>query len=62
MEKKYKAMVALIVQQPRQSLNQIIERIQDSETSLGEKVMLVECLANAAVELSNFNMDNQNDT
>lgn len=61
LEKKYKAIVALIVQQPRQSLQEIVSRILDSETSLGEKVILIECLPTAAVELSNFNIEHQND-
>lgn len=33
-------------------------RMVDTEASLGEKLMLIECLANAAVQLSNEDLKN----
>jgi hypothetical protein len=37
------------------SLREIIDRMLDSEASFGEKLILIECLSNAAVELANDN-------
>ena len=39
---------------PREALSEITSRMLDSEASIGEKVMLIECLSNAAVRLSNI--------
>jgi hypothetical protein len=52
-ETKYKAIVAVLVKVPRIASSELAERMLDSEASLGEKLMLIECMPAAAVELSN---------
>ena len=54
LEKKYKGLVALIKMRPVESLQEIISRMLDSECSVGEKLILIECLSNSAVEMANI--------
>ncbi|CDW87236.1 UNKNOWN [Stylonychia lemnae] len=51
--KKYKAIQALVERIPKQISILIANRVADSEASLGEKLLLVEVLGNAALELAN---------
>jgi len=44
LSKKYAGMVAVMVRRPRESIPEIANRLIDSEASLGEKLMLVECI------------------
>jgi hypothetical protein len=39
---------------PVESLQEIISRMLDSECSVGEKLILIECLSNSAVEMANI--------
>jgi hypothetical protein len=42
-------MVAIIKQRPAEALGEVINRMLDSECSVGEKLILAECLSSAAV-------------
>jgi len=48
-ETKYKAIVAVVVKEPKVASSELSSRMLDSEASLGEKLMLIECLPAAAV-------------
>jgi len=51
----------VLVKVPRIASSELAERMLDSEASLGEKLMLIECMPAAAVELSNQSYsDSQN--
>ena len=53
MEKKYKAIQALLEMVPKQAIGIVAIRIQDSEASVGDKVFLFEAIGSAAAALSN---------
>ena len=52
--KKYRAIQALIEAQPHTMPLTLANRMEDSECSLGERLMLIECLGKAAAALANI--------
>jgi len=51
--KKYQAIQALVERQPKEMPISLVKRIVDEECSLGERLMLVEVIGNAASCLAN---------
>eukprot|EP00347_Sterkiella_histriomuscorum_P016714 403352132 len=61
-ECKYRSIQALLEKQPKTIALIIVERIQDSEASLGEKLFLIEVLGNSASNLTNEKSQEQDFT
>ena len=53
LQKKYVGLAAIIKMRPVEACGEITNRMLDEESSVGEKIMIIECLSNAAVQLSN---------
>jgi hypothetical protein len=49
MMNKCKGIVSILVNCPLKGMSEMVQRISDSESSLGEKLMLVETIQMAAV-------------
>ena len=47
-------LAAVIRMRPVEACREVTNRMLDEECSVGEKIMIIECLSNAAVQLSNI--------